>query len=100
MPQATLTPEPRAQRSDAIRNRARVIEAARKCMARAGLDAQMEDIAALAGVGVGTVYRHFRTKDDLVEALANERFERLRQLADEAIAQDDPWGSFERFIRA
>jgi len=96
----TLTPEKRPQRSDAIRNRARVIEAARKCMARDGLDAQMEDIAALAGVGVGTVYRHFRTKEELVEALAGERFERLRQLAEEALAQEDTWASFERFIRA
>jgi AcrR family transcriptional regulator len=90
----------RATRSDAVRNRARVIAAARKCMARDGLDAQMEDIAAAAGVGVGTVYRHFTTKDELVEALAGARFERLRELAHEALADDDPWGSFERFIRA
>ena len=90
----------RAPRADAIRNRERVIEAARKCMARDGLDAQMEDIAAAANVGVGTVYRHFKTKDELVEALAGERFVRLRELAREALAQEDPWDSFERFIRA
>ena len=59
-------------------------------MARDGLDAQMEDIAGAAGVGVGTVYRHFKTKDELVEALAAERFERLRELAREALAQEDP----------
>ena len=90
----------RAQRSDARRNRQRVIEAARKCMAREGLEAQMEDIASAAGVGVGTVYRHFSTKEELVEALAAERFERLKQLADEALEQQDPWGSLEQFIRA
>jgi AcrR family transcriptional regulator len=68
-------------------------------MASRGLDAQMEEIARRAGVGVGTVYRHFPTKDELVEALAGERFERLRELALEALADDDPWRSFEKFIR-
>jgi AcrR family transcriptional regulator len=94
------TPVERAQRSDARRNRQRVIEAARQCMAREGLDTQMDEIARAAGVGVGTVYRHFATKDDLVEALAEERFERLEQLAREALGQDDPWKAFERFMRA
>ena len=92
--------EDRVQRADARRNRDRVIGAARVCMARDGLDAQMEDIARTAGVGVGTVYRHFATKDELVDALAAERFERLRELAHEALAQEDPWESFAGFMRA
>jgi AcrR family transcriptional regulator len=89
----------RAQRIDARRNRQRVVRAARRCMARDGLDAGMDDIARAAGVGVGTVYRHFPTKDHLVEALASERFERLRELALEALENDDPWAAFEEFIR-
>ena len=89
----------RVQRADARRNRGRIVTAARRCMARNGLDAQVEEIARVAGVGVGTVYRHFPTKDDLVDALAGERFERLRDLALEALAEDDPGQAFERFIR-
>jgi AcrR family transcriptional regulator len=68
-------------------------------MAQKGLDAQVEEIARLAGVGVGTVYRHFPNKDELVEALATERFERLRDLALEALAKDEPWPAFEEFMR-
>jgi AcrR family transcriptional regulator len=98
-PVADLPPVLRAQRADARRNRKRVIDAARRCMAREGLDAQMEEIARAAGVGVGTVYRHFPTKDDLVEALATARFERLAELAREALADSDPWRSFEGFMR-
>jgi len=93
------TVSPRAQRSDARRNRELVIVAARKRMAREGLDAQMEDIARDAGVGVGTVYRHFTTKDELIEALAFDRFERLRDAALSALAVEDPGEAFETFIR-
>jgi AcrR family transcriptional regulator len=96
---ATAAP-PRQQRADARRNREKVIAAARKVMAREGLDAQMDEIARKAGVGVGTVYRHFPTKEDLVEALAGERFVRLAELADEALEHPDPWQAFVEFMRA
>jgi AcrR family transcriptional regulator len=100
MPSSTATPAPvRIQRADARRNRELVIRAARKRMARDGLDAQMEDIARDAGVGVGTVYRHFSTKDELIEALAFDRFERLRDAANTALEIDDPAAAFEGFIR-
>jgi AcrR family transcriptional regulator len=93
-------PEARAMRSDARRNREKIVVAARVCMARDGLDAQMDDIARAAKVGVGTLYRHFPNKDELVQALADERFDRLADLARDALADPDPWRSFENFIRA
>ena len=67
-------------------------------MATDGLDAQMDDIAREAGVGVGTVYRHFPNKEDLIYALAERRFERLAELAREALAEDDPGPAFERYL--
>jgi AcrR family transcriptional regulator len=86
-------------RSDARRNRERVLEAARECFARDGLDAQMDDIAAGAGVGVGTVYRHFATKEALVDALAADFFSRLASLAEKAESVEDPWEAFAGYIR-
>ena len=77
-----LTAIPRAPRSDAVRNRAAVIAAARKVMAKKGLDAGMDEIARAAGVGVGTVYRHFPTKDDLILGVIRARFERLAARAE------------------
>ena len=85
-------------RADARRNRDAVLEAARQLMAIEGLDAQMSDIAEAAGVGVGTVYRHFPTKEELVEALAEHRFQRLAEFATEALAESDPGPAFERFL--
>lgn len=97
---ATAPPKTRATRADAVRNRARVLEAARRCMARRGLDVQMDEVAKAAGVGVGTVYRHFPTKDELIEALAAARFVRLAEIADDALDDTDPWNGFVGFMRA
>jgi AcrR family transcriptional regulator len=87
-------------RSDAVRNRARVLDAARELLGRDGLDAQMDEIAAGAGVGVGTVYRHFATKEALLQALAADYFGALTAIAERSLAQDDPWAGFESFIRS
>jgi AcrR family transcriptional regulator len=96
----TPTETERPQRADARRNHERVLAAARECMARDGLDAQMDDIARTAGVGVGTVYRHFPTKDELVRGLAADRFGRLAELATEALGAERPWEGFCGFVRA
>jgi AcrR family transcriptional regulator len=90
--------EPR-QRADARRNRKRIIEASRELFAEHGFDAQVDDIARAAGVGVGTVYRHFPNKCDLLEALVQERFEGLAEAARAGIVNPDPWAGFEEFMR-
>ena len=89
----------RALRADARRNREAVIAAAKKLFADQGLDAQMPDVAKAAKVGVGTVYRHFPTKDDLIAALVAERFERLAQKALECLELEDAWEGICELIR-
>src|SRR4051812_7554290 len=89
----------RVLRADARRNREAVIDSARKLFADQGLDAQMPDVAKAAKVGVGTVYRHFPTKDDLIAALVAERFERLAQKAREDLEMADAWEGICDFIR-
>lgn len=90
----TATTE-KPMRADARRNREKVIEAARAEFASEGQDAQMPDIAKRAGVGVGTVYRHFPTKEALVEALVRDHFSRIADLAEAAVDADgEPWDRF------
>jgi AcrR family transcriptional regulator len=81
----------RPLRADARRNRERVIAAAREVFGQQGRDAQMDDVARHAQVGVGTVYRHFPTKEALLEALAVDAFERITARAGECLAIEDPW---------
>src|SRR5438105_15429206 len=93
-----ISPE-RTLRADARRNHEAVIAAAKKLFADQGLDAQMPDVARSANVGVGTVYRHFPTKQDLIAELVAERFERLAQKAREALETEDAWEGVSDFIR-
>jgi AcrR family transcriptional regulator len=89
----------RALRADARRNHEAVIASAKELFANQGLDAQMPDVAKAAKVGVGTVYRHFPTKDDLIATLAGDRFERLADKAREGLEAEDPWEGLCEFIR-
>jgi AcrR family transcriptional regulator len=84
----------RALRADARRNRQAVLAAARERLAEDGLDGPIEDIARAAGVGVGTVYRHFPSKRHLVAALVRDRFERIAERTEEALTEEDPWEAF------
>jgi AcrR family transcriptional regulator len=86
--------ENRPLRADARRNRAAIMKAARKVFSERGQDAQMDDIARRAKVGVGTVYRHFPTKEALLEELVRESFRELAAMWLEAIERPDPWETF------
>jgi AcrR family transcriptional regulator len=92
-------PEPKRLRRDAARNRQRILEASGDLFARQGLSASLNDIAHHAGVGVGTVYRHFPDKDQLVEGLFEQRFEELAARMEQALADPDPWRGLTSFIR-
>lgn len=88
----------RPLRADAARNRARLIAAAHDVFAERGLDATMDEIARRAGVGVGTAYRRFRNRDDLISALFDERLEQFMGLLDEALADGDSWHALSGFL--
>lgn len=89
----------RALRADARRNRQAVINAAKRLFAEQGLDAQVPDVARAANVGVGTVYRHFPTKDQLIAAIAAEHFDRLAARARDDLESPDAWEGLCDFIR-
>ena len=75
---ATATePRPREQRSDAARNHEALVRAATAAVHREGTHVAMTTIAADAGVGIGTLYRHFRTREDLLKFLAHRSFEQV-----------------------
>ncbi|TDV47152.1 TetR/AcrR family transcriptional regulator [Actinophytocola oryzae] len=74
-------------RADAIRNRAAIVAAAREMIVAGGADAGMDDIAARAGVAVGTLYRHFPTKGDLVGAIMAELGGEISAMLDAAISR-------------
>jgi AcrR family transcriptional regulator len=85
-------------RADARRNLERVLDAATEVFAASGPDASIDDIARLAGVGHGTVFRRFPTKDDLMFAVIERHVEEMCGLAREALAADDPGQAFFDFV--
>jgi AcrR family transcriptional regulator len=89
-----VAPGEKPLRADARRNREKVLAAARAVFSEHGRDAQMDDVARRAGVGVGTVYRHFPTKEALIEALMVAAFETIAEAAEAALAIEDPWEAF------
>jgi AcrR family transcriptional regulator len=97
-PSAVLGSE-RQLRRDAAQNRQRLLGAAGEVFAAHGLDASVEEIARVAGVGIGTLYRRFPTKDALIAALVEDVLDTLLELAQAATEQPDGTG-LERFLEA
>ena len=81
MPTKRSTPAPRKPRIDAVRNRERILEAAKEAFTRSGANASLDDIAKQAHVGPGTLYRHFPTRDALIEAVYRAQVEKLAAAA-------------------
>ncbi|HET9171246.1 MAG TPA: helix-turn-helix domain-containing protein [Actinospica sp.] len=92
---------PRPLRADAVRNRARVLDAARAAFAAEGLAVSLDEIARRAGVGAGTVYRHFPTKEALFEAVIVDRLLVFAEDAEARLAgEGDPGEEFYGFFYA
>ena len=81
----------RPLRADARRNRAALVDAAREVMGRRGLDAPLDEIASAAGLGNATLYRHFPTRRDLVQAVFADQMTRYAAAVERALAEPDPW---------
>jgi AcrR family transcriptional regulator len=77
MPAKRPNPHPRKQRADAQRNRARILEIAKRAFTRSGADISLDDVARQARIGAGTLYRHFPTRDSLLEAVYRTEVEKL-----------------------
>jgi AcrR family transcriptional regulator len=88
----------RALRKDAELNRQRILAAAREVFAEHGFDATLHDVAAYAGVGVGTIYRRFPSKEVLIDALFERRVDELGDLAETASQDPDAWNALVAFF--
>src|SRR5690606_22771217 len=90
----------RAVRSDRLRNRERILDAARAVFSADGIDAPLDRIVKTAGVGPATLYRHFPTRADLWTAVLADPLGRHLTAIDDALAQDDAWEGFSQFVLA
>jgi AcrR family transcriptional regulator len=88
----------RPLRRDAERNRQRILVAAHDAFAEEGLSVTLDAIARRAGVGVGTIYRRFPDKEQLIDALFEDQMQEFVAAADECLEADDPWDGLMRFL--
>ena len=90
----------RKPRADALRNRDRVLEAAKTVFSAGGSDASLEAVAREAGVGIGTLYRHFPTREALYEAVYRREVEQLGELAEQLKGEASAVDALRRWLRA
>jgi len=90
---------PRRLRADAARNQQRIIAAARELFADRGLDITLDDVAERAGVGVGTVYRRFSNKRELIAEVFEQNMREFAQEAEQAARHPDPWLGLVEFFQ-
>jgi AcrR family transcriptional regulator len=90
----------RPMRADAARNRQLLLDAARHAFDRHGVTASLDDIARAAGVGPGTLYRHFPTRDQLVLAVIDDGLTDIHRLGTALLDEDDPMGALRRWLDA
>ena len=91
-------PAERPLRRDAQRNREKIIDAAREVFAQRGFATTLNDVAEHAGVGIGTVYRRFPTKETLVQVLFAERMQAVASLAESAVTAESAWDGVVMFL--
>jgi AcrR family transcriptional regulator len=94
---ATISERP--LRRDAERNRQRILGAARKLFAERGLGVSLDEIARHAGVGVGTVYRRFPDKEQLIDALFEDRLGEILEAANDSLEMTDAWEGLAHFLQ-
>ena len=90
----------RRPRADAVRNRERVLEAAKAVFSAGGADASLEAVAKRAGVGIGTLYRHFPTREALFEAVYRREVQQLSELAEQLKSEAEPVDALRRWLRS
>src|SRR5882757_3214122 len=90
----------RKPRVDAVRNRERVLEAAKAVFSAGGAEASLEAVARAAGVGIGTLYRHFPTREDLFEAVYRREVQQLADLAEQLKQEAQPVDALRRWLRS
>jgi AcrR family transcriptional regulator len=90
----------RQLRADAARNREAVISAAREVFAADGLGAPLEEIARRAGVGIGTLYRRFPAREQLIAAALIDKIQAYAEAAERGLAEPDPWTGFAGFVQS